>query len=61
MMQDKPKTISENEWRIILMLRSLQPYETIQIVADKSGRPGFFLVVRSTKVMLTVEEPKFVP
>lgn len=46
-------TISENEAYILEALRSLQPFEEVRITADSLGRVNQFLVVRSSKVVLT--------
>lgn len=51
-MQDK-FPLTDNEKWIIEMLRTLKPFESIQIVADKNGKVNNFLVIRSTKVLLT--------
>ena len=45
-------TISENEKRIIEQIRSLKPYEFVQITADAEGRPDSFLIHRTSKVLL---------
>lgn len=54
-MQDSYKfnTISENEAYIIESLRSLKPFEQVIITADKQGKVNNYLVVRSSKVLLT--------
>jgi len=49
-MQDK---ISTNEWLIIQILRTLKPFERVEIVADKEGKVNNYLITRSSKVMLT--------
>jgi len=51
-MQDK-FPLTDNEKWIIEMLRTLKPFESVSLVADKSGKVNNFLVVRSTKVILT--------
>lgn len=45
--------LTSNEKWIIETLRSLQPFESIQIVADKAGKVNNFIVIRSTKMILT--------
>lgn len=45
--------ISENEKKIISILRELKPYEKIEISKDKNGQPDYFLVKREQKVVLT--------
>lgn len=53
-MQDKDEQkISQNEWFIIQALRSLKPFERLEIVADKQGKVNNYLVHRSSKVVLT--------
>jgi len=49
-MQDK---ISTNERLIIQILRTLKPFERVEIVADKEGKVNNYLITRSSKVMLT--------
>lgn len=49
--------ISENEMRIIETLRTLKPFEEIKITADKQGKVNNYFVLRSTKVILTDNEP----
>ena len=41
------------EKRIIEALRTLKPFERIEITADKDGKPGTLLVHRSSKFILT--------
>lgn len=45
--------ISENEKKIISILRELKPYEKIEISKDKNGQPDYFLIKREQKVVLT--------
>lgn len=45
--------LTDNEKYIIDALRSLHPFERIEITADKLGKPNNFLIIRSTKVILT--------
>lgn len=45
--------ISQNEHYILGALRSLQPFERVEIVADKQGKVNNYLVHRSSKVVLT--------
>jgi len=46
---------TENELEIIHKLRTLQPFEKVEIVADKQGQPNTFMVVRSRteKILFT--------
>ena len=54
-MQDK--NLTENERWIIETLRSLKPFEMVQINADKGGKVNHFLIIRSTKTILTEDKP----
>lgn len=56
-MQITIHTITENEAYIISALRSLKPFEQVIIMADRLGKPDHYIVVQSTKVVLTNEEP----
>lgn len=51
------KAISPNEAVIIQMVRSLNPFERLEIVADKLGKVNHFLIHKSSKVLLTDREP----
>jgi len=44
--------LSTNEKKIIETLRTMKPYEMIQVMADAQGRPDSFLLTRSSKVLL---------
>lgn len=44
--------LTENEKRVIEAMRSLRPYETVQVMADENGRPNVFVVTRTSKVLL---------
>jgi len=44
--------MSDAEHQIIDHLRSLRPYERIEIIADQQGRPNYFIVHRSVKVVV---------
>lgn len=44
-----------NETKIIDMLRTLKPFERIEIVADANGKPGYFLVTRTSKMVLAID------
>lgn len=51
--------LSENEIRIINVLRSMKSYEGVFVQADVTGRPDSFIVSRSTKmVLISGEIPK---
>jgi hypothetical protein len=45
--------LTENEIKLIAVIRSLHPFEKVIINADKEGKPDNFLVERSYKVMLS--------
>jgi hypothetical protein len=44
-------TLTDNEVKLIMALRSLHPYEKITVNADKNGKPDNYLVERSYKEM----------
>jgi hypothetical protein len=44
---------SPQEEYLLKLLRSLKPYERIEIVADKEGKPNRFLIIRSQKIMVS--------
>lgn len=48
--------LSPNELKIIEILRSLNPYEKIEVIKDKDGKMDSYLVHRSQKIVLTVEK-----
>jgi hypothetical protein len=45
--------LTENERKIIELLRELNPYEKIEITKDGSGKPDYYLIHRSQKIILT--------
>lgn len=45
------ESISPNEMAIILELRSLRPFEKVEIMADKGGKIGTYFVTRTFKVV----------
>jgi len=45
-------TLTDNEQKIILVVRSLKPFERIEITADKLGKADSFIVHRSYKEIL---------
>lgn len=51
--------LSKNEELIIETLRKLNPFEQIIITADRSGKPDNFLLVKSTKILLTEDGQMF--
>ncbi len=44
--------ISDNEKKILEIVRELRAYEVIEIHKDKQGRPDFYLVKREQKVII---------
>lgn len=52
--------ISANERYILEILRDLKPFERFEVVADKQGKVNNYLIVRSSKVVLTDNEPMHV-
>lgn len=44
---------STSEIIIIKEIRTLKPYEKITIVADANGKPGQYLIIRSSKGVLS--------
>lgn len=44
--------MTENEKKIIDILKSLKPFERIEIVADQTGKPDYYIVHRSYKEIL---------
>lgn len=53
--------LTENEARIIGLMRSLLPYENILILADKLGQPDQYIITRSSRVHLNEEGMKHIP
>lgn len=45
--------LSPSEKQILMELRTLAPFERLEIIADQTGKPGFYLISRSTKMLLT--------
>lgn len=44
--------MTENEQKIIEILRSLKPFERVEIQADQTGKPDYYIVHRSFKEIL---------
>lgn len=44
--------MTENELEIIEILRTLKPFERIEVQADQSGKPDYYIVHRSSKKIL---------
>ena len=47
--------LSENEKQIIEILRGLKPFEVIEIVKDQLGRPDYYLIKRTQKIVLSTK------
>ena len=45
--------MTDNEQKILEILRELRPYETITIQKDANGKPDYFIIKREQKVFLT--------
>ena len=46
--------IEPSEKRIIQEIRTLKPFEKIEVTADKEGKPGVYMVTRTSKGILIV-------
>jgi len=46
--------LTPSERIIIQELRSLKPFERIEVSADKDGKPGVYIVTRSSRAILVV-------
>lgn len=44
--------MSETEQKIIEILRDLKPFERVIVQKDQLGRPEYFLVERSQKIII---------
>lgn len=44
--------LTQNEAKILLAVRTLKPYEKIEIMADQRGRPDYFIVTHTFKEIL---------
>lgn len=47
------QNLTKNEQYILDTVRSLKPFEKIEITADKNGKIDSFIVIRTRKVILT--------
>ena len=45
--------LTENEDKLIEILRELKPYEKVEISKDKDGKPDYYLIKREQKIYLT--------
>lgn len=48
------RELNPSEIKIIEELRSLKPYERLEVTADGQGKPETYLITRTTKARLTV-------
>ncbi len=48
--------LTENEEKIIEMLREFKPYEKIEVQKDKDGKPDSYFIHRSVKIVLTTKQ-----
>lgn len=46
--------LNPSEKNIIEQLRTLKPYERLEVTADGQGKPETYLITRTTKARLTV-------
>jgi hypothetical protein len=44
--------ITPNEAKILLALRTLKPFEKVEIIADQKGRADYFIVTHTFKEIL---------
>jgi hypothetical protein len=44
--------MTDNETKLLAVIRSLHPFEKIEIQADQKGRPDYFIVHRTFKEIL---------
>ena len=44
--------LSKNEWRVVLMLRTMQPHERLEIMADQKGREDYYIVTKTLREIL---------
>lgn len=44
--------MTDNEKEIVEILRTLKPFERIEIQADQTGKPDYYIVHRSSKQIL---------
>ena len=43
--------ISPNEQKILDILRELKPFEELKIVKDQLGRPDYYIITRTQKIV----------
>lgn len=44
--------MNEIEKEILAIIRDLKPYEVIEITKDQQGRPDYYIVRRSQKIII---------
>jgi hypothetical protein len=52
--------LTPSEKRIVDEVRTLKPFESMNIVADKDGKPGVFFTTRTTKAILILGTMNYV-
>lgn len=52
--------LDPSEETIINELRTLKPFERMEIVADQHGKPGVFITTRTSKAILVVGTMQYV-
>lgn len=50
--------ISDNEQKILEVIRELRPYEKVEIQKDQNGKPDYFIIKREQKIFLNNNFPK---
>ena len=51
--------LSTTEQAIIDMLRDLKPYERVEIVKDRNGKPDYYIVTRAQKICIVQGDISF--
>jgi len=44
--------LTDNEKKIIEIIRELKPFERIEIIKDQTGKPDYYLLHRSQKTIM---------
>lgn len=52
--------MTENEQKMLEVIRDLRPYETVTIQKDANGKPDYFIIKREQKIFLSdiIVKPK---
>lgn len=45
--------MTESEQKLLEIIRELKPFERIEVQKDQLGRPDYYIVTRTQKVMLS--------